>query len=83
MLKVIIILVHFAASGWQYGDDCCGRSDCYQMAEPPMASSNGWVVGQETIPFDDPRVRRSGDQFFHRCSNSAWTRCLYVPQDET
>ena len=73
--------------GWSYGFECCSLKDCWQ--EPSSAireTPAGYlVVGTgEVIPYQDRRVKRSRDEFYHRCAqagNRKWTNsiCLYAP----
>lgn len=81
---------HHAPEGWAYDPECCSGLDCRPlpdgMVEPSTA---GWLVKftGETIPYNDKRVRFSGDNHFHWCAFNALakedltgkTRCLYVP----
>jgi hypothetical protein len=78
---------HQAPAGWSYGVECCSSLDCFQappgeIAETPL----GYRVRStgELIPYADSRIKRSRDEFFHRCSPGGDARakrsiCLYVP----
>jgi hypothetical protein len=78
---------HQAAAGWSYGVECCSLLDCFQappgaIAETPL----GYRVEStgELIPYADSRIKRSRDEFFHRCSpggdnGAKRSICLYVP----
>lgn len=96
ILGVLIIslcvaaFAHEAPQGWSYDPACCSGADCRPlpngMVEPTTA---GWLVKftGETVPYNDKKIRHSGDQNFHWCAMSAKnkefmkgpTRCLYVP----
>ena len=73
--------------GWSYGFECCSGIDCAQMpAGEIVPTPEGWRVNAsgETIPYADSRVKRSRDEFFHRCApkgdmTSKRSICIYVP----
>jgi hypothetical protein len=81
------VSAHNAPLGWAYGFDCCSMIDCWQEKDGAIAvTSQGYrvVLTGEIIPYGDMRIRRSGDQFFHRCTAAGDPRvghsiCLYVP----
>jgi hypothetical protein len=86
---------HDAPTGWSYSAYCCSGQDCTQIAiKTVTATANGWHVHLEprdhpmltqlidvTVPYDDERIYRSGDEFFHACvlPHQQTLRCLYVP----
>lgn len=95
-------LAHTAASGWRYSQDCCSTKDCAEIANATVRITPGgyevtlspgdhaMVVATKTylVAFDDERIRRSGDEFFHACIGVTAPQfmyeqqrmiCLYVP----
>lgn len=79
---------HDAPSGWSYGWECCHALDCDQVDNDTTihATEAGWLIDEtgETIPYADKRIKKSGDEHFHRCRMTSTdphskTRCLYVP----
>ncbi len=63
-LLVLPVAPHHAPSGWEYPRECCGKGDCFQLANPQENvkwTPNGWLIVEtnETIPFEQARV--SGD----------------------
>jgi hypothetical protein len=78
---------HQAPAGWSYGVECCSSLDCFQappgdVTETPL----GYRIRStgELILYTDSRIKRSRDEFFHRCSpggdaTSKRSICLYVP----
>ena len=73
--------------GWVYGSECCSAYDCSQVQHGDIVPTpEGWRVNTsgETIPYGDARVKRSRDEFFHRCApagdmTSKRSICIYVP----
>lgn len=73
--------------GWVYGSECCSAYDCSQVQHGEIVPTpEGWRVNAsgETIPYGDARVKRSKDEFFHRCApagdmTSKRSICIYVP----
>lgn len=87
VLLIWPVRAHEAPTGWQYDASCCSSIDCGQapagdVTETPdgyFLQSNG-----ELIPYGDPRIKRSKDEFFHECKpggipTSKRSFCLYVP----
>lgn len=95
---------HTAPTGWMYDVSCCSTHDCAEIANAAVrVTAEGYevtlrpgdhmmIVWERTyrIPFGDPRIRRSGDEFFHVCIGSSTPSpssgveaqrmiCLYVP----
>jgi hypothetical protein len=78
---------HDAPLGWSYGYECCSTTDCSQRPEGEVSAvTGGYRVNPtgEIIPYDDDRVRRSHDEYFHRCASNGdmaakHSICLYVP----
>lgn len=73
--------------GWTYGWECCNLMDCFQedtsnveeLPEGYRVISTGEVIG-----YADKRLKKSKDEFFHRCSHGGKkddpkSICLYVP----
>lgn len=86
---------HTAASGWQYDPACCSTQDCapirvelveitaegYRVTVRPGDHPLVDVPSTYVFPFNDSRVRFSGDQNYHLCIG-AYTKkglCLYIP----
>lgn len=73
--------------GWTYGWDCCSSTDCSQSSSDDISETPaGYVVKRtgEVIGYSDKRLRRSKDEFFHRCApkgdfDAPKSLCLYVP----
>lgn len=77
---------HDAPSGWSYSTSCCDTQDCHPVAPGEVvATPRGYSIpaSGETIPYNDRRIKPSGDSGMHRCSfygfKDAGTICLYVP----
>jgi hypothetical protein len=77
---------HQAPTGWTYDGSCCSNADCYQApAGDVKETPQGYVLSTgEAIPYSDPRIKRSRDEFFHECKPAGVPRgkhsyCLYVP----
>jgi hypothetical protein len=78
---------HDAPSGWTYGWECCSSMDCSQQAAASISEgSDGYTIKEtgEVISYDDKRIKRSKDEYFHRCTHNADPKdphsiCLYVP----
>lgn len=74
-------------NGWEYGWDCCSAGDCYQELDANVREYyNGYLIvsTKEIIPYDDKRIRKSMDGYFHRCTPAGDPKmlrslCLYVP----
>jgi hypothetical protein len=80
---------HMAATGWQYGWDCCSAKDCAQVhADNVVEGAAGvtvrlqpgdhpmiqWPV-VETIPYGSKQLRyESKDGYFHVCHNRQYER---------
>jgi len=93
MIKVLVISssllipIHEAPTGWQYGADCCAMNDCFQEQPNNVREYNtGYFIvsAHETIPYGDKRIRTSQDGYFHRCTllgneDAPTSICLYVP----
>lgn len=86
---------HNAPSGWAYDPACCSTQDCapirvdlvritaqgYEVTVAPGDHPLVTVQSTYVFPFNDPRVRFSGDQNYHLCIG-AYTKkglCLYIP----
>lgn len=93
-LTTCVAMGHEAPSGWTYDIECCSSIDCAPvMAEAVTVTPDGWrvVLGvgehftgrtvDQIVPFDDPRIRISGDEDFHVCLSIHTGRllCVYVP----
>lgn len=72
--------------GWSYDYSCCNLMDCREVADAAVKTTRaGYVIVAtgEVIPFNDPRIKRSKDEFFHWCSKGgredSETICLYKP----
>lgn len=76
---------HNAPLGWAYDQSCCSGRDCHQaLAGEVTETKKGYVIThtQELIPYNDRRIKRSHDEFFHQCvatPMAKWSYCLYVP----
>jgi hypothetical protein len=87
---------HEAPTGWEYGRECCDNRDCQLIAPHTVAATNqGWQLTLRpgdhrfarqaqtwTVPFNDRRVKRSGDSDFHACLGpmTGALLCVYVPE---
>jgi hypothetical protein len=90
-LAIALTPVQAGAHSW-YDGSCCSENDCRQTTLGEVERhDNGWYVValKLTLPFDDPRVRRSLDPLIHICLVPSWVdgkktgttlRCLYVPE---
>lgn len=73
--------------GWTYDYGCCSSIDCYEMADGEVEEvANTFVIRRtgEVIPADDPRIKRSKDEYYHQCTpagnrDAKRSICLYVP----
>lgn len=73
--------------GWTYGYECCSLRDCKQSeAGEVTVKPDGYHVEAtgEVIPYGDYRLKRSRDEFYHRCApggnfSAPRSICLYVP----
>ena len=87
LLLVTSATAHDAPLGWRYGAECCSTIDCWQEKDGAIKETpNGYrvVATGELIPYRDTRIKRSKDQFFHRCTTTGapsidHSICLYVP----
>jgi hypothetical protein len=78
---------HDAPLGWAYGAECCSMRDCWQEKDGAIEETpNGYrvVLTGELIAYGDKRIKKSKDEFFHRCTAAAYPTarrsiCLYVP----
>lgn len=78
---------HEAPMGWSYGAECCSSADCSQRPEGEISTvEGGYRVNTtgEIIPYSDYRIKRSRDEFYHRCAaggdmSAKHSICLYVP----
>lgn len=76
---------HLAAAGWQYDADCCGARDCRVIGDDAVRLTRDGlliVATGEVLSYADTRLRKSGDEFFHRCARETspkMTVCLYIP----
>jgi len=88
---------HEAPAGWSYDPACCSGYDCAPIpARAVTLTPAGWRVQvaqgehpfapagglDETVPFGDPRIRRSGDGGWHACISPHTGRllCVYEPE---
>jgi hypothetical protein len=87
---------HEAPAGWGYDPACCSDYDCEAIpASAVTLAPDGWRIrlapGQHrfvrealdvTVPFGDPRIRRSGDGGWHACISPSTGRvlCVYEPE---
>ena len=69
-----------------YPLDCCSQKDCREVAAELVAERpEGYLIklNGESVPYTDPRVRRSPDGLYHWCSSmgrsDTRTICLFVP----
>lgn len=73
--------------GWQYDYSCCSAVDCSQSQQSEISvTPQGYRVNLtgEVIPYTDTRIKRSKDEFYHRCTpggkaDAKRSLCLYVP----
>jgi hypothetical protein len=73
--------------GWSYGIECCSNKDCARSKAGEITTTDkGFRVNStgEIIPYNDRRIKRSRDEYYHRCAPAGdFTRdrslCLYVP----
>lgn len=73
--------------GWAYGYECCSLKDCRQShAGEVTVGPDGYRIAAtgEVIPYNDRRIKRSRDEFYHQCVpngdfSSPRSLCLYVP----
>lgn len=86
---------HTAPSGWSYDAACCSTQDCapirvelveitaqgYRVTVSPGDHPLVNVTTTYVFPFNDKRVRFSGDQHYHLCIGlySRAGLCLYIP----
>lgn len=74
--------------GWSYDYSCCSALDCSQVRDGSISIiKEGYRVAStgEVIPWADTRIKRSKDEFYHRCTpggnvSAVHSLCLYVPQ---
>jgi len=74
--------------GWTYGWECCSATDCKQSKQIDVSiTARGYRINHtgEIIAYADPRIHKSLDEFYHRCThggddNDPRSICLYVPQ---
>lgn len=74
-------------TGWKYGFECCSALDCSQSSPADVSEvPEGYRINRtgEVVPYSDSRVKRSKDEYFHRCTHQAnpddpRSICLYVP----
>jgi hypothetical protein len=73
--------------GWWYGWECCSGMDCAQAASEAVTTGpRGYLITLtgEIIGYADKRIKRSRDEYYHRCThggdlNDPKSICLYVP----
>ena len=73
---------HQAAAGWTYDRACCSNRDCSQInSNEVKIRPDGYHVRGHIFPYQDKKVRQSGDGFYHLCETptSKAPLCLYVP----
>jgi hypothetical protein len=76
-----------APLGWSYGLECCSLKDCARSPAGDISTvDGGYRVNStgEIIPYNDRRIKRSRDEFYHRCAMNGNFKlekslCLYVP----
>lgn len=91
ILAVVMLFLseNTKAHEW-YDYECCSETDCHPLpVDAVQATPEGWFIKEsgETIPYGDPRERKSKDSGYHRCTMTGYTgtgrilitRCLYVP----
>ena len=77
---------HEAHTGWRYDAKCCQDRDCRPISATAIKEGpDGYfiILGHETIPYRDHRIKDSPDGLYHWCSvngrDDGRTICLYVP----
>lgn len=73
--------------GWAYGIECCSSKDCTRLPHGEISTvEGGYLVNStgELIPYKSSKIKRSRDEFFHRCAlggdfSRKTSLCLYVP----
>jgi hypothetical protein len=78
---------HQAPLGWEYDIECCSMTNCWEEGpEAVVETARGYrvIASGELILYGDKRIKKSKDQFFHRCTATGFptlglTICLYVP----
>jgi len=73
--------------GWTYDYSCCSTYDCKETKHGEItAIPEGYRIERtgEVIGYGDKRIKRSKDEFYHRCTpggnpDAKKSICLYVP----
>lgn len=73
--------------GWTYDYSCCSVNDCSEVDDKAVkVTEYGYQIvrTKEVIPYNDKRIKRSKDEFYHRCVpggnvDAIRSLCLYVP----
>lgn len=91
-MKTLLILMlgaspawsHSAPTGWAYDPSCCSTVDCRQVPTSSISERpDGYhiLATKEVIPYSDPRIRNSEDEFYHLCTvmgaDHSRVLCLY------
>lgn len=87
LLFAVPAFAHEAPLGWTYGLECCSNKDCWQEKDAAIEElANGYrvVLTGEVIAYGDKRIKKSKDQYYHRCTLSGDPKavrslCLYTP----
>ena len=71
---------------WNYGVECCSNKDCREASNDEVGETpQGYLIraSNTLIPYNDRRVKQSGDEFFHICTvggkPDGRVLCVYVP----
>lgn len=73
--------------GWTYDYSCCSTMDCSEVKDSAVkVTKEGYQIAAtgEVIPWTDKRIKRSKDEYYHRCTpggkvDAPLSLCLYVP----
>jgi hypothetical protein len=87
-LLVVLCLVSTPSSAhWLYSKECCDENDCRPLANSEVSIlPKGYHTrsNDQTLPYQDFRLRKSPDGSFHGCfiggDPKRLLRCLYVPE---
>lgn len=95
MKRIAIILsllaapavAHEAPSGWKYPLLCCSNKDCRPVTSADVAETpDGYLIRAtgEVVPYNDRRVKPSGDLDMHLCQqhgdfDNGRVLCLFEP----
>ena len=78
---------HEAPSGWSYPLSCCSLRDCRPVTSADVAETpDGYLIRatREIVPYNDSRVKPSGDNEMHLCQqygdfDNGRVLCLFEP----